>query len=257
MANLRDIVDGLEIVEEFGRVKSARRVSLVEVAGTNYGDVWAAAANHPLVPRVGEALSAATPYVRAVYRRPRIYGYNQDTGKWKVRMETDYQFLRPLELTQGSIAGGGALTQIETQVDRDGNAIEVTYGGQTYKTPLSVFEPTQSCAFDVLEYVTNPDSVVSDWLNHRNAESWKGGQPRQWLCMVCTYRLVDELASPWGYLFHYEFEKRKGYDGKGWIYTAAYKSGDGYIPADATYANGGIVDVEWHPERDFKDKFPG
>ena len=262
-------LEGSGLTEEFGFVSEATAVRTVLVAGDDLGEVLMTALAHPNIPRAGDALSTFVPFARVERRTPRVIGRDQATGKWYVQVTVEYkrhieQNAVPDPLTgalndaQHSVRGGASLTGIETDVDRNGNPIEVEFQGDKQRGTVSVLDVHGHLTRQIVQFTNDPDSIVKSWINYVNVSNWKGDGPLQWLCTRVDYELVNSTSTPRAYMFAFDFERRP----TKWIYTGRYKK-NGITPQgikdqkDPAHAPGpyGIIDVFWHPERDFNQLF--
>lgn len=236
------------MTEENGEIVSA--VAVYFVTGITASPILDAALNTSGIPQPGDTLNASNENLKVKSRVPTIVGITE-SFLYTVRVDVSYELDRPEAEVTYSLRGGASLNQIETEKDRSGNPIELTYGSLTVRatiTPLSV-QGNFQC--EIVETTDDPDGIVSQYINHTNAAAFRGKPIGTWLCTHVEYEPRD-LSNPANreYRFAYEFS----YKEEGWKYTVAYKGDDGYIPEDVVEGTG-IKTIEWHPSVDFALKF--
>lgn len=241
-------IEGSAVTDEAGEIVSASASIITSTAGITIGQVFANVLANPLVPQIGDALDASIPDVKCVRRTPTIVGL--EGGFWHCKVICEYTLQRPT-LQALPVRGGSSLTQIRTQVDGSGNPILVTYKDKTVQVTVDVPDHRGQFAIEITESTNDPWDIANDWVNHINEQAWRGGFAREWLCTNVQYQLLNVNVNPRLWTFNYEFE----YNPHGYVYTAVYEDQDGNRPADLVDGTG-IIDVLWHPERDFSTKFP-
>ena len=230
--------------EEYGQIRSAVEVyNVVGAWGGSLGDLFYDALRATGIPRPGQVLSPNLPYVRAVKRVPRYLG-RRSNGEAVVRVEVEYQQLLPnTEGVKLQLRGGGSLTTIQTDVDKDGNAIKVAYNGTDHYKALNVLQVQQYHTRETIEETNDPDAMLGAWLNYVNSTTFRGKPARTWLVANGDWEPILLTTNPKIYKFTWQLQ----YDPAKYVYTAAYQNSDGDVLASA--------DINWHPEKDFTTKF--
>ena len=246
-----DIIQNVSIHEQFGEIVEAVNRHKVTIPKTGGQGLFFRALAEAGVPQPGESLNSDYEDVRVEERSidgiPSI-GQSEAT----VFVDVVYRLQRP-ETDQGfPVRGGSSLQQIVTQVDREGLPIEVEYNDNKKRAELSVLSPNGNHMRNITIATNSPDNIVAEWINTVNSSPWRGKGAGHWLVQSVMYEIVDRNASPKKYRFDFEFEQASSPDG--WTYTVAYKDENGDIPQDIIDGVG-IVDVIWHPEKDFTTLF--
>jgi len=244
-----DLLPDTFLEEENGEVVRATRVFVQTVGDRSTktaGQVLSEALAASGVPQPGEAFdSTYYPDLCVESRTPTVIGLKDSDVA--VRIEIKYELHRSIAENL-PLSGGASLTQIKTQKDRNGVPITVAYDGETIGAEVSVYVVQGNFTREVVRETTDPEAEVAAWANHVNDAEFRSGGAGEWLCTRVDYDLTDKDADPPKYRFVYEFERRP----TGWTYTVAYNDENGNIPPDLIEGVG-IVDVKWHPERDFSE----
>jgi hypothetical protein len=245
-----DLFSNVSIQEEAGEIVGATRRVKVTLPKAG-GNVFRRAYDTAGVPQPSDPLASDIPDVRVISRTiSSVQGI--DASNVTVFIDVEYELQRPEEDQGFPLRGGSSLQQIRTQRDRNGVAIKVEYKGEEIIAEVDVLAPQGNHTRGIRIETEDPDSVVAEWINHVNDDTWRGAAAGRWLCTSVDYEMVDREAFPKAYDFTFAFEQSSTPDG--WTYTAAYKNPDGDIPGDIVDGVG-IVDVAWHPSRDFEVLF--
>lgn len=242
------------MLEEAGEVVSAITTTVVIIE--RQVGIFKAALDEPEVPQPNTPLDDLNPNVKVFSRNAKITGFEGEDNV-VVTIEIEYQLQRPETDAGFALSGGASLTSIETQRDRNGDPIVVTYNDESYIATVNVLEPQGNFTREVTYATNTPDTLVSSWVGFTNDALFRGFDAGDWLCTGVTYELKDRSVNPISYLFTFTFERRRAapdsdretYAG-GWTYTASFRDADGNIPIDAP-----VVDIVWFPSRDFGDFF--
>ena len=158
--------------------------------------------------------------------------------------------------SSGVVRKGGksSLRQIRTPVDRDGNAISVSYDGGTAQTgEISVFVPQAEPYVETIESTNDPDALMNAWVGYVNSSSWRGKPAGQWIVSGVTYEEYDTTGATnkWRFVWNFQLAESS----EGWLPIAAYVDpATNQIP-DGVSIGDGLVSVPYYYERDFNTKF--
>lgn len=241
--------EGGTLTEENGEIVAASENWVVPDISTS--PVVFTAMEATGLPEAGDALNASYPNVKVKSRQITEIVRQNDTSTWTAYITITYELDRPEAEVTFSLRGGASVNQIETDKDRSGNPIELTYGSKTVRATANVLDVQATFQCEIVETTNDPDGVVAQYVNHVNDSPFRGKPAGYWLCTHVEYEPRD-LSNTQNreYRFGYEFSGKE----EGWLYTVAYKGDDGYIPDDVVEGTG-IKDIEWHPERNFALKF--
>lgn len=160
--------------------------------------------------------------------------------------------------------GTSSVSESQTNADRLGNAVVVTYtypadypnpllAGKTQSySPKMVFqEPQQNEHTTGIIATASIQALVASWSGYANSTAWHGFPAGCWLCTNVTWEPHDLAASPPKYKVTFEFQLRK----RGWGQTVYFHNDQGEIPSDIVYGLGyKFVTVQGY--RDFTERFP-
>lgn len=236
------------LTEENGEIVGA--TSVYHVTDVTGSPILETALDTSGVPQPGDSLNASHTDVKVKSRQAQIVGI-PSSGNYTVRVDVTYELDRPEAEVTFSLRGGASVNQIETEKDRAGNPIELTYDGKTVRATVNVTSVEGTFQVELVEKTNDPDGLIAQYVNHTNSAAFRGKPRGTWLCTHAEYEPRDlSNTQDREYRFSYEFSYRE----EEWKYTVAYKGEDGYIPADVVEGQG-IKTITWHPERDFAAKF--
>jgi len=232
-----DILSGGTQVEEAGRTVATSRLYLIGSTGANMGQVFYNALNHPLLPKCGDPLSDEDPDMILESRSCKLVDKEAD-GTSIVEVTCSYGLQEP-EGMSPSIRLDATVGQIETQKDRDGNTIIVSYNEDTQIATITPMEVEATLSGRITRQEASPIAYIKQYLNKINDAPFAGGGEGTWLCTRIGVEELDSTAIPKKYAFDFEFQ----YNPATWAYTVAYKDSDGNIPSSVPPA---MIDIDWH-----------
>ena len=160
------------------------------------------------------------------------------------------------------IRTSASLEQIETEVDKFGNAVTVqhTYPSDDYEFPSQTI--TQGGKVQVTNAVASrtatglfttdiPSAELDIFLNKVNGNPWGGAEAGTWLCTDASYVPHDLAVSPSEYIFTFEFQFKE----EGWNPKAVFTRPDGSVPSGIVQGVG-TTSVDWYFRVDFNETFP-
>jgi len=227
----------------------------------------------PAVPSSGSAIIVGGS---KLFLDSRSVLANNDTSMTSALVDLNY--VRREESTQNggtpTLRGGTTLKQIQTNRDRSGLPLSVSYqwpagaagnmaDGETPRDGavetqggmINVLVPMSSIEAEITVATNSPGAITESYAGHVNSVTWKNGEPRTWKCTTATFDLLDNSVSPALYKLFFRFEK----DDQTWDNdtTLVFIDVDTNRPPPdvALGTNGGMVVVQYAPERDFNDDF--
>lgn len=152
-----------------------------------------------LAERKVKILDSRTAEVELVYRKPEFGSFGGPQASLV------YQ-------------GGSVLETIETENDKDGNQITLTFDGITQGGKIAVQEPRLTHTVQVIEETDTPEQYQMAWLGRVNSQTWKSGAPGTWICDQVSFQTERTDTTPNQHLFTYGFK----FNAKGWQPEAVF-----------------------------------
>lgn len=165
-----------------------------------------------------------------------------------------------------TFSGGGSIQQKQTDTDRLGNRISLSYtypadyepnpelAGTTFTTSIneSVTVPHLTMTATGSLYVDYPNEIALEWMNKVNSTFWAGAPPYYWLCTACNFVGRDTgLGRSHLWQFDWTFE----YNPLSWAVVAKITDPiTGRVPDDVVYGVG-VKEVDWYVTKDFNILF--
>ncbi len=161
-----------------------------------------------------------------------------------------------------TIEVGGTLSQVQTNKDRDGNVISVSYEypssykldpnlqGKTVQTSSLVgkLAPEHTITFSRIEY-SNPSPIAKGYVGTVNSMEWEldpGAAPGTWLCTGIVGRSNDGGIT---FVVTYTFQYRPDT----WSTVVQFIDPNTGVPPDDLIEDTGIKTVYLYPETDFNN----
>ena len=250
------------MVEQEGVIISLTREYLVTGLTNTYGDprTLQEALNEAGVPQLGASAPGNT---------------NLKVWSRDVRPETDSPTKAVIIVQYKTVADyansfifsiGSSIQQTQTDVDRLGNRISLSYtypgdyepnpdlAGKTFTTAIneSVTVPHMTLTATGSLYVDYPNQIALEWLNTVNSTYWAGAPAGYWLCTNCAARGRDiGFGRPHLWEFDWTFE----YKPDSWNVVAKIRDPQtGNVPDDVIDGVG-VKTVDWYRTKNFNVLF--
>jgi hypothetical protein len=260
MAVIADLIGTYNVVEQEGVVVSMSRrfmVTGLTPTGIPTPDVQAFIASG--IPQHG----ASAPGNSNLKVRQREYSMVQDTPSAGY---VDVQYATVADYANSFIfSGGSSIQQKQTDVDRLGNRIQLSWTypsdypdedvrGEVYTTAIneSVTTPHLTMTATGSLYVDYPNEIALDWINKVNSTFWAGAPAYYWLCTACNFRGRDiGLGRSHLWEFDWTFE----FNPSSWAVVAKITDPNtGNVPDDVVDGVG-VKAVDWYLVKDFNTVF--
>jgi len=114
---------------------------------------------------------------------------------------SDNSNLAPIRISAG-------VNTVETEVDRDGNTIEVTFIEDIQGGVIHATAANKSLAFDLAIHASDPNTIIDRWQNKINSAHWFAGAPGVWLCTRVGVVPIREWENPPLWKFTFEFQAK-------------------------------------------------
>lgn len=262
MPVILDRIDTLNMVEQEGVVVALTREAFVYGLDNTYEDSYTLqeALNQAGVPQLGHSPTG-----------------NANLKVWsrEVRMEPGCTTKASVIIQYKTVAdyansfifsGGSSIQQKQTDVDRLGNRISLSYtypgdyepnpdlAGTTFSTAIneSVTVPHLTMTATGSLYVDYPNQIALEWINTVNSTYWAGAPPYYWLCTACNFRGRD---IGFGRAHLWEFDWTFEYNPDSWYVVAKIRDPQtGNIPDDVIDGVG-VKTVDWYRYKNFNSIF--
>ena len=142
------------------------------------------------------------------------------------------------------LRGEASLSQIETNLDENSAQISVTYKGKTQGANIQVLVPQAQLTIESTEVTIDPQEIAMGWIGYLNAEAWKNGAARTWMCTGVSW---DPTETAFKYLLTYQFQ----YNIDGWDIGVRYVDPETGRPPHDLVVGTGQKTITWYSERDF------
>lgn len=153
------------------------------------------------------------------------------------------------------LSGGGSLIQVETNLDRNGNVIELSYtfsedydidakyAGQTDIISKLVQIDDNVAPFsikrrEIFTTIEKPQDLSETYVGRLNSSNWKpvfDGAPRKWKCVGIDYNYIIPVFKDSQKRYAYDMLYQFQYNKEGWDTTLVYTDPNtGNPPTNAT-----------------------
>lgn len=261
MAVVSDLINTINVVEEEGVVVSMTRVFIVTgLTPTGVPTPQQQAFSASGVPQHGDTAPGNTNL--KVHRRQ--YEMVQDTPS-AAMVTVEYKTVADWA-NSFIFSGGASIQQRQTDVDRLGNRISLSYTypsdypdqelrGQVYTTAINetVTESNLTMTATGSLYVNYPNEIALNWNNTVNSTFWAGAPPYYWKCSQCNFRGRD---TGFGRAHLWEFDWTFEFNPQSWAVVAKIRDPNtGNVPDDVILGVG-VKEVDWYWTKDFNERFP-
>lgn len=139
---------------------------------------------------------------------------------------------------------------VQTNKDRTGAVIEVTFGDRTKGAIVDKIVPLLRKTVEYVAATATPTSTIQAFAGKANDASWTGGAAGTWLCEGGDVTLEDSSVSPAKYRFRFSFV----YNADGWNPDAVYIDDETGQPPDnleTVTPPLGVVEVDLYEQVSF------
>ncbi len=137
------------------------------------------------------------PYVTTAYLREMSL-ISMDTETVKLRL------LYQDRWSDVSIEVGSSLVQVETNKDKDGEVLSVSYGSETDQSPMvSKMIATRTLIIRKRELFA-PEDLARTYVGKVNSLTWRGDGSRKWMCNAINGGSQDGGAH-WDNIYEFQF----------------------------------------------------
>lgn len=260
MAVISDLVNTINVAEQEGVVVSMTRQFMVTgLTPTGLPTPADQALSNGGIPQHGEAAPGNTN-LRVASRN---YTMVQDTPSAAI-IDVNYKTIADYA-NSFIFSGGSSIQQKQTDVDRLGNRISLSYTypsdyiieelrNEPFSTSIneSVTTPHLTMTATGSLYVDYPNQIALDWINKVNSTYWAGAPPYYWLCTACNFRGRDVgLGRPhlWEFDWTFEFNPDSWY-----VVAKIIDPNTGRVPDDVIEGVGTKL-VDWYLFKNFNTIF--
>ena len=243
-SSLRETENGYELDVAY-RVEGIEAPTLDEMKYLALQEVPSRGEPHPTLPISG-----------LVVRSREAAAESNDLVSVTLQYRTQAADTQPQLGDDPQIEVGGRVTQTQTNVDKDGNKLLVSFSGDS--DHLSIAETVATVALQVPVFTLritrretqSPASKAATYVGRVNSVEWYGQPAHQWLCEAIVGRSDDGGDT---YIVNHEFGYNEGESGNGWAAHVFAKDPEtGEIPGGVSLGDGEeFFDVQ--KEADFND----
>lgn len=158
--------------------------------------------------------------------------------------------LQPPPDGSARISGGTNTVEIETQVDRDGEAIIVEHEGRKQGGVIHPTESQDALNYERIEQSAAPGTITRAYVNRLNDLPWQADPRGMWKCIDITFEPENMKTTPhpsWRY--KYAFQRTT--DEAGWQPQACYIDPETGQPPAGLVEGIGYLTVPWYLYVDF------
>lgn len=253
MAVVNDIIDASDMIDTATSLRKARIAIVTGVTGTDAEREFDAL-NTGGVPAIGDALGASGALLNCKVISRAASPVQGQPNTIQVRLEYSTEQSALADLTDDTVPlfeSDAIVQQTQTNTDRTGNLISLTYGSKTTGAFVSVLKPETTQTMRRIETGINPNDLQTAYVGKVNFSNFMntGGfalssDAGEWLCVGIRCRGTD-AGTTW--FVTYEFAKRAG----GWDPVAVYIDPATGRPPHDLVLNTGFKTVTQYEGADF------
>lgn len=144
-------------------------------------------------------------------------------------------------------SGSSSLLMVQSDVDRDGNQVVLSWNDRQQTGQFQVGVPVQSLRLGHTVHVAEPELWQKLWVGKVNSQAFRTRGAGQWLCVGADFDLTERETTPLGYSFTYEFVGNdEGHDPK-----VVYIDPTTRKPPPGIVDDVGRKEVPWYFDVDF------
>ena len=152
--------------------------------------------------------------------------------------------LQPPPDATASVSGGTNIVEIETQLDRNGEAIIVEHDGRKQGGVIHPTESQDALNYERIEGSYAPGAITRAYVNRLNLLTWQADPKGMWKSTAITFEPVDMKRIPPTWRYRYAFQRTT--DEGGWQPQAIYIDPETGQPPPGLVEGIGYLTVPWY-----------